>query len=254
MTSDALRRRLPTAPRLVVLALAGLLVIGWVIGWAAADPAAAHGGTFPDLRYYRSAITGIDPPAPGVSISVAADGESVTLTDWTRAAVTVLGYAGEPYLLFTPAGVDENVNSLTAALNNVQEIRTLPSPSAVEPGRAVWRHVSTAPTFTWHDHRIHWMTQQRPPVVAGDPHHPHRVFDWAMQLTVDGRLTTVRGSLIWVGEPSHRRWVLLLAIGLLAAAGVALLLARARVAPRADRPSIGRGGQPNRVGRPTSRV
>src|SRR5262249_40775194 len=138
--------------------------------------------------------------------------------------------------------------------NNVQEIRTLPSPSAVGPGRAVWRHVSTAPTFTWHDHRIHWMTQQRPPVVAADPHHPHRVFDWAMQLTVGGRLTTVRGSLIWVGGPAHGGWVLLFAIGLRAVSGAALLLARVGVPSRADRPAIARHGQPNRVGRPTSRV
>ena len=98
------------------------------------------------------------------------------------------------------------------------------------------------------------MTQQRPPVVAGDPHHPHRVFDWAMQLTVNGRLTTVHGSLTWVGEPSGRPWVLLFAIGLLAVAGTALLFARVRVPPPTGGPAIGRDRQPNLVGRSTSRV
>jgi hypothetical protein len=95
-------------------------------------------------------------------------GESLTLTNQTGKTVVVIGYAGEAYLGITPTGVDENVASLSSSLNGSLIIEGLPQPQE-QPNqqRPDWRHVSDRPTFTWHDHRIHWIAQQRPPVVAG---------------------------------------------------------------------------------------
>jgi hypothetical protein len=60
-------------------------------------------------------------------------------------------------------------------LNGTLVIEGLPQPQEqANQAHQEWRHVSDQPTFTWHDHRIHWMAQQRPPVVAADPRHAHK--------------------------------------------------------------------------------
>lgn len=109
----------------------------------------------------------------------------------------------EHYLRITPTGVDENVESLSYSLNGSPIIEGLPAPPAPDSSTAPprWHHVHDTPTFTWHDHRVHWMAPQRPAVVAADPHHPHRVFDWAIPLDLDGRRVTVNGALDWTGSP-----------------------------------------------------
>jgi hypothetical protein len=122
----------------------------------------AHG--LPDSSYYRSTITAIEPSVPGLVLAVTKAGESITLTNHTGKTVVVIGYAGEDYLRITPAGVEENVASLSSALNGSLIIEGLPQKQEhANQQRPKWRHVSDQPTFTWHDHRIHWMAQQRPP-------------------------------------------------------------------------------------------
>jgi len=187
----------------------------------------AHG--LPDSTYYRSAITAIEPPVPGLVLAVTKAGESVTLTNHTGKTVVVIGYAGEDYLRITPTGVEENVASLSSVLNGSLIIAGLPQKQ--DQGtqqRPKWRHVSGRPTFTWHDHRIHWMASQRPPVVAADPHHRHKVFAWKIPLTVNGAPVTVHGELDWTGTPGLSTFVIIvIAVGVASGVGLAVAIAAA---------------------------
>jgi hypothetical protein len=198
----------------------------------------AHG--LPDSNYYRSTITAIEPSVPGLVLAVAKAGESFTLTNHTGKTVVVIGYAGEDYLRITPAGVEENIASLSSVLNGSLIIEGLPQKQdqANQRQRPKWRHVSDQPTFTWHDHRIHWMAAQRPPVVAADPHHAHKVFAWKIPLTVNGEPVTVNGELDWKGLPGLSTFVIvLIAAGVVS--GVAMAVAMAitmRNEYRATRP------------------
>lgn len=75
--------------RVVVAGLAVIAVVGWV-----GPPAWAHGGSaLPDAVYYRSTVTSIDPPVPGLEVSLSQAGESVTLTNHTSSIIEVIGYA-----------------------------------------------------------------------------------------------------------------------------------------------------------------
>jgi len=152
--------------RVAFCILAAALSVCW-----AAPPAQAHIQPQPDSSHYRSTITAIQPPVPGLALAVTGAGGSLTLTNHTGKTVVVIGYAGEAYLRITPTGVDENVASLSSWLNG----RLPPSQPQARANQQVpeWRHVSDQPAFTWHDYRTHWLAQQRPPVVAADPHHPH---------------------------------------------------------------------------------
>jgi hypothetical protein len=203
------------AVRAAFCLLLALLATTWPV-----TAASAHG--LPDASYYRSTITAIEPSIPGLVLAVTKAGESITLANHTGKTVVVIGYAGEDYLRITTAGVEENVASLSSSLNGSLIIEGLPQkqeqPNQQHPK---WRHVSDQPTFTWHDHRIHWMAQQRPAVVVADPHHAHKVFDWKIPLTVNGEPVTVNGQLDWQGTPGLSTLVVvLIAIG--GTAGIAL--------------------------------
>jgi hypothetical protein len=148
-------------------------MLATVLGvWWMASPALAHSRPVPDSSYYRSAITAIQPPVPGLALAVTRADGSLTLTNHTGKTVVVIGYAGEAYLRITPTGVDENVASLSSWLNG-----RLPQPPAQTNQQVPqWRHVSDHPTFTWHDYRTHWMGQQRP--LSSRPIHIIHTRSW----------------------------------------------------------------------------
>jgi len=202
---------------------------GLLLSLVTALPAAAAGSTtLPDANYYHSKITSITPAVPGLSISLQRSGASIQVTNRTGGTVMIYGYAGEEYLRMTSSGVDENVNSLSTSLNGSLIIQGLPQQliqGSSAPKPVLWKHVSNSDTVSWHDHRMHWMAQQRPPVVAADPRHAHKVFDWSMYLGVDDRPVTVRGTLTWVGAPvlTGRTVALVVAIGTASIAVAALI-------------------------------
>jgi len=183
-------------------ALAGALAVV-VVTLAPAASAQAHDtSTQPDAAYYRSSVTSVAPAVSGLVITLEKAGESITLVNNTGLVVEVPGYSGEPYLRFTPSGVEENSNSLSAFLNGTLVIEGLPQQMGTPQQPPAWKHVADLGSFTWHDHRIHWMSQQRPPVVAADPAKPHTVFDWTLPITVGGSPVVVSGVLRWTGEPA----------------------------------------------------
>ena len=200
-------------------------------------PASAH-DILPDAANYTSRITSISPATTGLELQLTRAGESITLTNHTGSTVEVLGYTGEEYLRFTSAGVDQNKNSLSAFLNGSLIIQGLPQQlGQTSPNQPpTWQHVSDTPTYTWHDHRIHWMAQQRPPVVAADPARPHHVFDWALPLKVADHPVTVQGTLDWTGTPgvSGGTKAAIFLVALVSGLALVLLMIRLRLQRKDD--------------------
>jgi hypothetical protein len=144
------------AVRAATCLLSAILVTTWT-----GTAAMAHGRSLPDSSHYRSTVTAVEPSVPGLVLTVTKAGESLSLTNHAGKMVVVIGYAGEDYLRITSTGVDENIASLSSSLNGSLIIEGLPQPQEHQQ-HPQWRHVSNQPTFTWHDHRIHWPNSDLP--------------------------------------------------------------------------------------------
>ena len=186
-----------SARRLLAAAGAGLLAV--LVG---AGPAWAHGRTASDDAYYLAAITGISPAVPGVTVRVDPHAQWVEVASTTPEPVVVLGYLREPYLRITATGVEENQRSLSTVLNRSMFAEIIPNEQNDPHAAPDWKSISGQRTARWHDHRVHWMGAQRPPVVAADPTRPHPVGTWVVHLTAGTTLVTVTGTLSWRGLPS----------------------------------------------------
>ena len=114
--------------------------------------------------------------------------------DWQD--LTIFGYAHEPYLRITPAGLGENVRSVSAQLNqslfgDLSQIQLAQAP-------AVWQTRSASNTARWHDHRIHWMSAQRPPDVQAHPGRQQLIGHWTVHLQLDTQPIDLNGTLSWL--------------------------------------------------------
>jgi hypothetical protein len=163
----------------------------------------AHGGpqAIPDAAYYRTELAEVVPSPAGVTARVDPAGEWLELSNAGTAMVVVLGYGGEPYLRVTATGVAENALSQSTYLNRSLFADSIPTGSADAAVPPDWRPAGTTGTARWHDHRIHWMGQTRPPAVAADPRHPHPVGDWVVRAVAGAVPFEIRGRLRWIGKP-----------------------------------------------------
>src|SRR5690606_11869993 len=104
-------RRGAVARRLAAAASGLLLAVSW------ATPAAAHAGEAPQGADYRVTVTGITPAVPGLTVRALEAGAQIELANRTGRTISVLGYAGEPYLELRPDGVYQNTRSPATYLN-----------------------------------------------------------------------------------------------------------------------------------------
>lgn len=228
------------ATLIAVAAATAVLLTGLAAGADASRTAVlgspAHTGT--EARHYRSTVSGIEPAVPGLNVSVQAGG-ALMLTNTTGKTVTVLGYAGEPYLRISAHGVDENLNSFSSGVNGeAGDVRGLPAPGPerAEPTAPRWQHRDYSPTVVWRDYRIRGPVGGRPAVVRADPHHAHRVSTWNLRLSVGDEPVTVTGTVDWTGVPRFTpRQLALLVIGGVVALGVAILVVAQLIDLRTDR-------------------
>jgi hypothetical protein len=187
---------------------------------AAAPVALAHEGN----PSFRSEVRSLD--AEGVTARVTNYDDSLELRNRGGAAVTVLGYRGEPYIRLEPDGtVSVNRRSPAAYLNEDRFAEGVDPPESADPtARPRWEVVARNGVYAWHDHRIHWMSRSLPPQVK-DESERTKVFDWTVPIEVDGRRTAIAGTLTWVGEPSEGFPVAAaVSLGAAALAGVALVV------------------------------
>jgi hypothetical protein len=189
--------------RSAVLAVAALV--------AAPGVAWAHTGG-PISTDFEARVGGLRPSVEGVRARVLDGDLKLQLTVSGRHVVVVLGLLGEPFLRFSPAGVQANAASPTAWNSGVVK-----SSDAVPVSHTPdWRRVTGAHTFAWHEGRL------RPrPIVAGGGASPRRVAIWTIPLVVDGRHVSLTGWEWYAAGPSVLLWLTAVAILIAAAAAAA---------------------------------
>jgi hypothetical protein len=189
------------------------------IALAAPATASAHtGGTI--STDFEARIGGLRPAVAGVHARALECDLKLQLTVSGRHVVVVLGLLGEPFLRFSPAGVQANAASPTAWNSGV-----VASSQAVPASRSpAWRKVSGGHTFAWHENRL------RPrPIVAGGAS-PQRVAPWTIPLVVDGHRVRLTGWEWYAAGPSLGIWL----------AAVAVLVGAAAAAARYGGPALHR--------------
>lgn len=212
-----------TATRALRSALVLLLALAAALIPAGAASAHVLKGQY--ANNWATAITSVTPAVPGLTATVTTDGQTVTVSYTGTQTVTIYGYAHDPYLRITPAGLDENVNSLSVDLNQSQNIGSLGDVSTLDKPPS-WKHVSNQKVASWHDHRVHWMDSNPPPVAQQDPGHDHVVKSWTIGLAVGSTPVTIHGTLTWLKwiPGSKTALIVTVAAGLLVVAAVILLV------------------------------
>ncbi|MDP5182343.1 hypothetical protein QOZ88_06810 [Blastococcus sp. BMG 814] len=193
---------------------------------ALAGPASAHVGGEAAGSDFDARVLQVTPQLPGVSVRSLQFGDELELVNTTDVEVLVPGYSDEPYLRIGPDGVWRNANSPATWINLDRYGRTALPASADAGAVPDWEQVSTQPSYVWHDHRTHWMSEGvLPPQVAADPGREHVVSEWVVPLRHGSTEVEVAGVLTW--SPPPPPWVVWLPVAaLVLAAAAAGLLAR----------------------------
>ena len=209
-----------------------------------APAAGAHplGGNNSDAAHYLTRIDAINPPVSGLTATVSPRGEWIEVTNTTGRTLIVLGYAHEPYLRISPAGVAQNNVSPTVVLNQ-NLFADISQALLSAPQTAQWKAVSTANHVRWHDHRIHWMGAVRPPGVQAHPGTGQLIGRWTVHMALDGQPVDISGTLSWLPKKSGLDQSLLFLVGDAlvlgaAVAGLALYARWRRRRPAAGDPNL----------------
>jgi hypothetical protein len=212
-----------------------LMLVATVLAVAAAAPAQAHENS---PSGFESTVTSVRPALAGLEVRVVGGDDQLALVNDSGEEVVVKGYAAEPYLRFSPAGVFQNSRSPAVYLNAGR-----PVPEAADPrAEPSWTQVAKGNSYAWHERRIEWPTNTLPPSVEASPDERQRIFLWTVPLEAGGRPVTVAGMLEWVpGRGASPRWWLLgVLLGLAALGGIAALVLYVRrpagPAPAAEGP------------------
>jgi hypothetical protein len=209
-------------------ALLSLALFAALVSSAAANP------------NYRSTITKITPPQPGLELEVLGFDQNLLLINKTGKTVLVRGYELEPYARILADGtVQENVNSPATYLNSDRYGTATVPPGAGADEPPKWKTLNRTGRLIWHDHRMHWMGSDSgaPPMVK-DPSKQAKVFDYEVPLNVGGAPVKVAGTLVWVGEQGGGApvgaIVAFVLVLLVALAVVVIVRRRRRFAERGD--------------------
>lgn len=196
--------------------LAQLLVIAAGVAIAVAPPALADAAGPTD---YNTEIVSIEPATSAIHVEMIGGDSFISLQLLEQVDVTVIGYEGEPYLLFKSDGeVLENRRSPTTWLNQDRYGSRRPPSYASADAIPEWLPVDYSGQYAWHDHRSHWMNDAHPPgAKPGD-----QVLEAAVPLLVDGSAVNVTVASYLLDSPPVWPSV----VGVLLAAGVAVVALR----------------------------
>jgi len=215
------------------------LAVGLVLLLTAlrSQPAAAHSTNGSDATHYRTRLDGLTPPVAGLTATVDPRGEWIQVTNATGKTLTILGYAHEPYLRITPAGVEQNATSPTVTLN--QSLFADISQALTRQAAPQWLPMSPGNQARWHDHRIHWMGAVRPPAVQAHPRTAQLIGTWTVHMTLESQPIEMTGTLNWLpikNGPSPILVAFIVADGLLLLIGIGIyvLFQRRRRGGNAD--------------------
>src|SRR5579885_3337069 len=197
--------RMAPVTRALRIAASLVIVLGALIAGAA--PASAHTVSGQGSTDFRTTVSGISPPLPGLAVKSVELGSRVQLT-WTGSTdLVILGYQGEPYLRVGPGGVYRNRLSPATYLNQTRFGGvTIPADAdATKPPQ--WARLSGGRTVIWHDHRTHWMGGTLPLAVRQHPSQSHVVFRWSIAVETSTQKAVVNGALLWVPSVSPWPWI-----------------------------------------------
>ena len=157
--------------------------------------ASAHAGlTAPAATSFVARIGSV--PA-GLEARVVDGDQRLWLRASPRLTAYVLGFEGEAYLRFSPAGVAVNVHSPAYYLNRT---RPLKPPATLGPGTVpLWKPVSRGHTYSWHEDRLHSLA-----AAARTPGSSY-VGRWTIPVLTGGGMTSITGGL-WHADPPSRIW------------------------------------------------
>jgi hypothetical protein len=172
--------------------------------------AASHGG---GAQGFRSTVERVTPAASGLEVFVVDSDDQLELTNTGGREVVIDGYEGEPYLKFTREGVFENQRSPAAYLNDDRYANVTVPDSADPEADPEWKAVAAGVQYSWHDHRVHWMSPTLPSKVEAAKDVEHHIFDWKVPGTVDGEKLAIAGSLDYVPPKESFPVGVLLAVG-----------------------------------------
>ncbi len=182
-----------------------------LVALVACPVAAAHGGGA--ALGYRSTVVRVTPSLSGLEVHILAGDDQVEITNTGGREIVIDGYEGEPYLKFTREAVFENQRSPAAYLNDDRYANITVPDSADPKADPEWKAVAAGVRYSWHDHRIHWMSPTLPPKVAAAKEVKRHIFDWEVPGTVDGKKLAIAGSLDYVPPKDSFPVGVLLAVG-----------------------------------------
>lgn len=185
-----------------IVALGAALAVVLAPGTAHADPAGPTD--------FRTEIVAVTPETPGIELSVEGGDSFVRVDVEPGIELIVLGYAGEPYLRIADAEIAHNLRS-AATYDNEDRYGGAEIPSEVDPDAPPdWERIGSGWSWSWHDHRAHWM--EREPPVGLEPGDAIPMPDIA--LLVDGSPVTVEVTTVLQESPSWWPAVFGLLVGL----------------------------------------
>ena len=144
-----------------------------------------------------SFLVSADPAPTGLSVQ-ALPGRLPGVFLTAPAGTTVLGRDGEPFLRFTPAGVEVNTRSRTHVEDRAARGELVEPPA---PGAAFRLVAPGARAYTWLDARLRYPDDLPPQDVlrAGEP---TVVRSWEVPVQVGGAAEQLTGDVTWVPEAS----------------------------------------------------
>jgi hypothetical protein len=177
-------------------------IVTWVAAAAAllagAPVALAHEGS----PNFLSQITSVTPVDDGIAVDVLNRDDRLLLRNDSGETVVIKGYSGEPYARIEADGtVSVNTDSKAYYINEERDGNVDSPPDADSKGAPRWKEISKTGRFEWHDHRMHWMSEEDPERVK-DKSVRTKVFDWKVPMEVDGRPGLITGTLFWTPTAS----------------------------------------------------
>ena len=187
---------------------------------------------------FKSTVTTYTPDTKGIQAFMQGGDDRLVLHNNTGETLIIKGYSGEPYLRFSKDGVYQNARSPAVFLNSNRYANVQVPPTASAKAKPEWERMLPGHDFTWHDHRVHWMSPILPPAVQKDPGKTHHIFNWTIPAELNGKPLTIHGTLNYVPpatSSSPRWWLLAVLLTLAVVGGVAayFLYRRQPVAPKA---------------------
>jgi hypothetical protein len=165
---------------------------------AGAPVALAHEGS----PNFLSQINEVTPAGSGVDVQVLNRDDRLLLINGSDRTVLIEGYEGEPYARLEPDGtVAVNKDSRAYYINEERDGKVGVPDGVDSRGEPRWEEISRTGRFEWHDHRMHWMSEDDPEAVT-DKDVRTKIYDWKVPITVDGNDGLIAGTLFWTPVPS----------------------------------------------------